>query len=105
MTIRPPLLVALALACATWGGLSPAHGLGPKVSHLPEQPRSGEPVRITARLADAPPDGPMILQYQLVDPGHYIDLKEEAFKTNWSRVTMTAENPANGTAKGSTAFR
>jgi len=56
-------------------------------------------------LADAPPDGPVILQYQLVDPGRYIDLKDEAFKTNWSAVTMTAENPASGAAKGNAAFR
>ncbi len=43
-----------------------------QVRHTPKQARSGEIVTITAKVTD--PDGvaAVTLQYQLVDPGHYI---------------------------------
>src|SRR5229473_3194824 len=58
------------------------------VSHTPQQPRSGEVVKIAARA----PSGATVvtLQYQLVDPGNYIDLKDAAYRTNWISIRMKA---------------
>jgi len=57
-------------------------------SHVPEQPHSGEPVVISATL----PAGTarVTLEYQLVDPGKYIDLKDPAYKNNWVALAMSA---------------
>jgi hypothetical protein len=69
----------------------------PKVTYTPQQPKSGEPVRVTARFKEKA--GTVVLEYQLVDPGNYIGLTDTAFKTNWASLPMTAEKPradANG---------
>jgi len=44
-----------------------------QVDHTPTLPTNGEPVKITAKVTD--PDGVagVVLQYQLVEPGAYID--------------------------------
>ncbi len=56
------------------------------VSHSPEQPRSGEVVKVTANI----PTGTtrVTLQYQLVIPGRYIALKDAAYGTNWVSLPM-----------------
>ncbi len=65
------------------------------VSHSPQQPRSGEVVKIAAKA----PSGAtrVTLQYQLVDPGSYIELKDPAYKTNWISVPMKATETAGNT--------
>src|SRR5713101_896077 len=65
------------------------------VSHSPQQPRSGEVVKIVARA----PSGAtrVTLLYQFVDPGSYIELRDAAYKTNWISVPMKA---AAGSAHG-----
>ncbi|MBI3417441.1 MAG: lamin tail domain-containing protein [Verrucomicrobia bacterium] len=59
-----------------------------QVEHSPQQPTSGQSVRITAKVTD--PDGvaSVMLQYQIVDPGSYIELDDEAYRTNWVSVPM-----------------
>ena len=59
-----------------------------RVKHTPERPRSGEAVRIT--IAANPPASVRapVLQYQLVDPGRYIEAKDPAYKNNWVSVPM-----------------
>lgn len=59
-----------------------------QVEHLPEQPRGGEAVRITAKITD--PDGvaSVHLEYQIVNPGSYIELQDPAYRTNWTRLEM-----------------
>ena len=67
-----------------------------QVEHKPKQPRSGEDVKITVKVTD--PDGvkSVILSYQLVYPGSYIELSDPEYETNWT----DANSPMNddGTA-------
>ncbi len=59
-----------------------------QVAHHPKQPAAGEPVVVTARITD--PDGvkSVFLDYQVVKPGHYIELTDKEYETRWTRVTM-----------------
>lgn len=67
-----------------------------QVVHLPNQPRSGDLVRITARVTD--PDGvdSVRLQYQVVEPGHYIERNDAGFNDGWSTVAMTPDAGGDG---------
>lgn len=62
-----------------------------QVEHQPEQPQTGQPVRITAKVTD--PDGvaTVRLEYQVVLPGQYIELTDAAYTnaTNWISMPMT----------------
>ena len=60
-----------------------------QVNHSPEEPRAGQAITITAKITD--PDGVASarLLYQLVEPGNYIELKDAAYETAWTAVTMT----------------
>ncbi|MCD6303643.1 MAG: lamin tail domain-containing protein, partial [Planctomycetes bacterium] len=59
-----------------------------QVSHSPKQPAGGEPVTITVKATD--PDGvaAVTLQYQVVEPGNYIEYDEPAYQTNWTNLPM-----------------
>ena len=59
-----------------------------QVEHLPEQPTTGESVRITAKITD--PDGVSSVQlsYQVVEPGNYLELNDAAYETSWTTVDM-----------------
>jgi len=69
-----------------------------QVKHQPKQPASGETVTITAKVTD--PDGvaSVILQYQIIEPGHYIRyqysdgnnkrLPDPEYETGWVDVPM-----------------
>jgi len=61
-----------------------------QVEHTPEQPKGGEVVKITAKVTD--PDGvaSVMLQYQIVEPGNYIDLADAAYTNaaNWISLAM-----------------
>ncbi len=50
-------------------------------AHAPPAPRPGQPVTITAQATPGVTN--LVLDYQLVDPGGYIELKDPAFLTNW----------------------
>jgi len=61
-----------------------------QVTHTPEQPRTGQPVRISAKVTD--PDGVanVTLEYQVVLPGQYIELTDPAYTNaaNWIALPM-----------------
>jgi hypothetical protein len=69
-----------------------------RVTHTPQQPKSGQPVNITASIAQEMTD--VALQYQLVEPGDYIELKDPQYAKNWQSLLM---NPGD-TAKGQTSY-
>jgi hypothetical protein len=66
--------------------------------HSPEQPRSQEAVRITTLAAPGAKN--VSLEYQLVDPGGYIELKDGAFRTNWAVLAMKSADGDGAVAKG-----
>src|SRR4030095_4193548 len=66
-----------------------------RVKHSPESPRSGEIVHITATVRDANEAGAgrtLVLQYQIVEPGHYVERTDSAFKRNWVPLAMNHGN-------------
>ena len=68
------------------------------VSHSPEQPRSGQVVKIVAQVANQPGKVSLHVEYQVVDPGKYIDLTDSAYKTNWLYLAMN-DSGKNGDEK------
>jgi hypothetical protein len=62
----------------------------PKVTHHPKQPKSGQPVVIKVEFKEPAPQGPLLLEYQVVDPGKYIALRDAAFEKQWTSVPLPA---------------
>jgi len=62
-----------------------------KVEHSPAQPRSGQSVQIKARVRSAITN--IVLLYQVVDPGAYIELQDAAFTNNWVSLAMQQTAP------------
>jgi hypothetical protein len=65
----------------------------PQVRHEPQQPKSGEAVRITLELSGASAAGSCFLEYQIVDPGKYVALKDPEFQQNWTKIEMQDASP------------
>ncbi|MBN2269689.1 MAG: lamin tail domain-containing protein, partial [Sedimentisphaerales bacterium] len=59
-----------------------------QVNHSPKQPCSGEDVTITAKVTDSDGVEYVMLIYQLVNPGSYIELTDSQYETNWEMVAM-----------------
>ena len=57
-----------------------------KAEHAPRQPRSGQAVQIAAQVRTEVTG--VTLEYQLVEPGAYLELKEAAYKRGWVSVAM-----------------
>ena len=59
-----------------------------QLAHSPEQPAAGQDVTITVKVTD--PDGvqDVSLEYQLVEPGDYIELADPRYATQWTTVPM-----------------
>lgn len=64
------------------------------VTHAPQQPKSNQPVKITASIREGLKD--VTLQYQLVEPGNYIERAEAAYETTWTAVPMKPGESAKG---------
>lgn len=75
-----------------------------QVDHAPNQPRSGETVRVTARVTD--PDGvaSVSLEYQVVEPGNYIELTDAAYSTGWTTVAMNDAGTGGDEVAGDSVF-
>ena len=65
-----------------------SEGMSAEVHHTPQQPRTGQTVLMTAKLAQPSTAKDVALLYQLVDPGHYIAWADAAFKSQWIQVPM-----------------
>lgn len=59
-------------------------------THAPLQPHTGDAVKITAQVL--PDVTGVILQYQTVEPGAYVELKDPAYAASWLSVPMQAGN-------------
>jgi hypothetical protein len=59
-----------------------------QVRHQPKQPKSGEPVLVTAKITDPEGVKSVMLEYQQVLPGAYISLTDTAFEQNWTALPM-----------------
>jgi hypothetical protein len=62
---------------------------------MPRQPRSGQEVKITARVQTNVTA--VKVEYQVVDPGAYVELKDPEYEKNWVSVPM---QPGAGSQNG-----
>lgn len=58
------------------------------VHHLPNEPKAGDAVLLTARVTDPGGVASVTLQYQIVDPGSFIRKTDAAFASSWTNLTM-----------------
>ena len=67
-----------------------------QVKHSPKQPRSSDDVKISVKVTD--PDGvkSVILSYQLVYPGSYIELTDPEYETNWTDYNLPMTDDGTG---------
>lgn len=66
------------------------------VSHSPQQPKSGQPVQVTAtgsRFRDLPNCS---LQYQIVEAGNYIERSDPGYANGWVSVPMRRTDQGSG---------
>ena len=73
------------------------------VKHAPEQPHWGDTVRISVRVSDPEGIGKLILEYQLVDPGNYVELRDPGYRLNWVPLPMVDTGKTVGN-KGAREF-
>ena len=68
-----------------------------RMDHSPEQPGPGVPVTITAKVTDLDGVAAVTLQYQVVDPGNYIELTDAAYATSWTDLPMKDDGAGGDT--------
>src|SRR5438067_6553771 len=96
---RSQFEVAVILACsisfifthasaADQGG-SPAIAIA-DLAHSPRQPRSGEPVTVTARVGSTNGLAALTLRVQVVESGNYIRKSDAAYDSSWRDLPMHA---------------
>ena len=77
-----------------------------QVEHAPNEPVSGQAVRISAKVTD--PDGvaSVTLQYQIVSPGAYIELADPAYTNaaNWISLPMNDSGTAGDVTAGDDVY-
>jgi spore coat protein CotH len=56
------------------------------VKHAPRQPKPGEAVKITTAIG--PGISGVVLEYQIVEPGAYVEFKDAEYAKNWVAVEM-----------------
>ena len=59
-----------------------------QVEHSPQQPVSAEAVTISAKVTDSDGVADVTLQYQIVEPGDYINIEDWRYRANWTDVEM-----------------
>lgn len=65
-----------------------------EVENTPEAPRSGQDVTITTRVQTNVTA--VKLEYQIVDPGAYVELKDSRYQQNWISVPMQLDTSVPG---------
>lgn len=75
-----------------------------QITHTPDQPASGEVVAVTAKVTD--PDGVdgVVLEYQVVLPGDYIELGDPRYATEWTAVAMNDAGTNGDAVAGDDVF-
>ncbi|HYE31733.1 MAG TPA: lamin tail domain-containing protein [Methylomirabilota bacterium] len=84
-----------------------ANNVGPQlrqVDHSPEQPKGGQPVLMTVKATDAQAVTSVKLQYQVVQPGAYIELNDPTYATSWIEVDMRDDGQGGDVAAGDDVF-
>ncbi len=83
-----------AIAAKTPKTPTPAASWLLEIEHTPRQPRSGQAVKITARAQGNVTA--VKLEYQVVEPGTYVELKDPGYGKNWVSMAMQAGTNSQG---------
>ncbi|MFI5381273.1 MAG: lamin tail domain-containing protein [Tepidisphaerales bacterium] len=75
-----------------------------QVDNSPMQPGTNVAVTVTAKVTDPQGVASVNLQYQLVDPGNYINLSDAAYVTNWTTVPMHDDGLAGDAVAGDSIY-
>lgn len=75
-----------------------------QVGHGPQQPRSGEVVTVTAKVTDPEGVDAVVLQYQVVEPGHYVRLGDAEYERRWVDVAMNDDGLNGDSAAGDSVY-
>ena len=75
-----------------------------QVRHKPEQPLSGEPVTVKARVTGNVPVSEVILSYQLVEPGDYIAIDDARYVSRWISLPMRDDGIAGDVDAGDSTY-
>jgi hypothetical protein len=75
-----------------------------QVRHLPGQPAGSQPVLITAKITDPEGVGLVSLDYQVVDPGNYIELSDPAYASDWDTLTMNDQGTGGDAQAGDSIY-
>ena len=59
-----------------------------QLKHRPRQPQSDEPVAVSVKVTDDDGVQQVELDYQLVEPGDYIQLEDPRYETQWTTLVM-----------------
>ncbi|MHC4228084.1 MAG: lamin tail domain-containing protein [Planctomycetota bacterium] len=59
-----------------------------QVKHTPKQPKSDEVMTISAKVTDSDGVANVTLEYQIVEPGSYINMDDWQYRSNWTGVAM-----------------
>ncbi len=77
-----------------------------QVEHSPNEPISGQAVRISAKVTDPNGVASVTLQYQIVSPGAYIELADPAYTNavNWISVAMNDTGTSGDVTAGDDVY-
>ena len=75
-----------------------------QVKHSSKSPKSGEDVAITTKVTDSDGVASVVLEYQLVDPGDYIELGDPRYLVQWTSVTMVDDGTSGDEQAGDDIF-
>ncbi len=95
-------LIVVALCWAATAALAGAAGI--VVQHSPQQPRSEAVVRITASGTALAQQSNLFVEYQLIEPGQYVELNDPKYKKGWNPVPLNDEGQNGDVTKGDGVF-
>jgi len=79
----------LALSVVAFGADAAKPDPQINVSHSPKRPKTGDRVVIAVEAPDSLKADHLVFQYQVVDPGKYIDLQDPAYNESWADVALS----------------
>ena len=75
-----------------------------QLKHEPEQPKSNEPVRVSAKVTDPDGVGSVKLFYQTVAPGQYIRKTDRKYEQGWREFAMNDSGTSGDAVADDTIF-
>jgi len=75
-----------------------------QVGHTPKQPKSDEPVIVTAKVTDADGVARVTLNYQIVEPGSYITINDSQYHLDWTEVAMNDDGHSGDVLAGDDTY-